>query len=310
MRKNMFFFAVVSFFILTTLLLGSCTDFDADVMAAAAPEKPEIPEEDEEFIEWTYAFSEGISAETVLDSIQGEDGLNYFVDYVITINDKYEATYMGQTSYKDSVRTIKLSEVTDAAFRNLDIMVTKGYTYYQKNDEKYVSFTFSNEKVETEQGFEASGWYVQKNEKSLTLNYNNSYSVEDTLKVNTTSAGFSGMFTDPQSGLSVDLQPVTVGVTQDYWLFHSKDNSFIYDEESARWEDRSWSDDRTLDKQHNTVMRNGTEYLRYPFFSWVNFIIRVDGEEVARPNRSAEFDYYIPYNAAEDVANGDADWRA
>ncbi len=310
MRKNNSFF-VVLFCVLFCVGLFSCTNFDADLMSySSAPEQSsEVPEEDEEFVEWEYAFTESISAETVLDSIEGENGSEYFVDYIITINDKYECIYMGETSYKDSVRTITLSESADDSFRNLNIFMSDGYVYYQECDNKQVAITFSNEKVETMEEFQADGWYVQKTEKFLTLNYTNTVSEVDTLKVYTTSAGFAGTYTDPQSGLSADLEPLTIGVTQEWWLFHSKDDSFVYNEETARWEDRSWSDDRTLDEQHNTVMRNGTEYFRYPFFSWVNFIIRIDGEEVIRPTRSAEFDYYVPYNAEDDVNNGTADWR-
>ena len=120
MKKNLFFTVVV---LLSVAMFSACSGEESVLMASlpeTPAEKPEIPEEDEDYIDWKFSFSTIVEKKTTLS----EDGV---VDFHLVINDKYEAEYMGQTHYKDSVRTYDFSNVLPAEWRNISLAMSKGF---------------------------------------------------------------------------------------------------------------------------------------------------------------------------------------
>ena len=81
MKKNLFFTVVV---LLSVVFLSACSGEESVMMASlpeAPAEKPEIPEEDEDYIDWKFSFSTIVEKKTTLS----EDGV---VDFHLVINDK------------------------------------------------------------------------------------------------------------------------------------------------------------------------------------------------------------------------------
>ena len=84
MKKNLFFTVVV---LLSVAMFSACSGEESVLMASipeAPAEKPEVPEEDEEFINWEYSHSTVVKNETTLS----EDGV---VDFNVEIKDVYTA---------------------------------------------------------------------------------------------------------------------------------------------------------------------------------------------------------------------------
>ena len=187
-------------------MFSACSGEESVLMASlpeTPAEKPEIPEEDEDYIDWKFSFSTIVEKKTTLS----EDGV---VDFHLVINDKYEAEYMGQTHYKDSVRTYDFSNVMPAEWRNISLAMSKGYKLYQKeftNHTKQLkrnSYETSNDSTVVE-----GGWTITRTSGEFHFNVISESNPEDAFDPMGSCNSFSGFFTDEHLG-EIQMDPVNI----------------------------------------------------------------------------------------------------
>lgn len=163
MKKNLFFFVAV---LLSVAMFSACSGEESVLMASlpeTPAEKPEVPKEDEEFINWEYSHSTVVKNETTLS----EDGV---VDFNVEIKDIYTAVYMGEEVSKDTVRTYNFNKVAPAEWRNVSLAMSKGYKLYQKeftNHTKQLkrnSYETSNDSTVVE-----GGWTITRSSSEFHL---------------------------------------------------------------------------------------------------------------------------------------------
>lgn len=262
----------------------------------APAEKPEIPEEDEDYINWKFSFSTIVEKKTTLS----EDGV---VDFHLVINDKYEAEYMGQTHYKDSVRTYDFSNVMSAEWRNISLAMSKGYKLYQKeftNHTKQLkrnSYETSNDSTVVE-----SGWTITRTSGEFHFNIVSETNAEDAMDPTGSCNSFAGFFTDEHLG-EIQMDPVNITMKfNGFSIKHHKDNSYRYDSETGLWLDRPW-DNGDNTQSGVSAKENGKEYLRYPVICTVKFSCEDFG---LTEKMNSEYDYWVEYNEEEWLEEGNA----
>lgn len=296
MKKNLFFTVVV---LLSVVFLSACSGEESTIMASlpeTPAEKPEIPDEDEEFVDWTFSFSTIVEKKTTLS----EDGI---VDFHLVINDKYEAEYMGQTHYKDSVRTYNFSEVAPAEWRNISLAMSKGYKLYQKeftNHTKQLkrnSYEISNDSTVVE-----GGWTITRTSGEFHFNIVSETNAEDAMDPTGSCNSFAGFFTDEHLG-EIQMDPVNITMKfNGFSIKHHKDNSYRYDSETGLWLDRPW--DNGDNTQSGVSAKEGEkEYLRYPIICTVKFSCEDFG---LTEKMNSEYDYWVEYNEEEWLEEGNA----
>lgn len=296
MKKNLFFTVVV---LLSVAMFSACSGEESVLMASipeAPAEKPEVPEEDEEFINWEFSFSTIVEKKTTLS----EDGV---VDFHLVINDKYEAEYMGQTHYKDSVRTYDFSNVMPAEWRNISLAMSKGYKLYQKeftNHTKQLkrnSYETSNDSTVVE-----GGWTITRTSGEFHFNIISETNPEDAFDPTGSCNSFSGFFTDEHLG-EIQMDPVNITMKfNGFSIKHHKDSTYRYDEESGRWIDRPWENGENV-QSGVSAKENGKEYLRYPIICTVKFSCP---EFNVDKKMYSEYDYWVEYNEEEWILEGNA----
>lgn len=296
MKKNLFFTVVV---LLSVVFLSACSG-EESVMMASLPEtpaeKPEIPEEDEDYIQWEYSHSNIIKKETILS----EDGI---VDFEVEIKDIYTAVYMGEEVSKDTVRAYNFSEVAPAEWRNISLAMSKGYKLYQKeftNHTKQLkrnSYETSNDSTVVE-----GGWTITRTSGEFHFNIVSETNAEDTMDPTGSCNSFAGFFTDEHLG-EIQMDPVNITMKfNGFSIKHHKDNSYRYDSETGLWLDRPWDDGENV-QSGVSAKENGKEYLRYPIICTVKFSCP---EFNVDKKMNSEYDYWVLYNEAEWLAEGNA----
>lgn len=291
MRKNLFFFVVV--LLSVNVLLISCAGEELVQTRAEAPEVT-VPEEDEEYLEWSYSRSELVTNLTTLE--------NGVVDFKIVIKDIYTAVYMGEEVHKDSLRTYNFSTIQSAEWRAINLAFSKGYKAYQSE--------FTNHNNMVRQSYvemdttvcENGGWTVVRESKAAHFNYVSSTCEEDSFDPVASCNNFSGYFTDEKLG-EIQLKPVVITVyPRGYESKHHKDETYRYDGENGRWLDRPWEE--AEDKQSSrSAVENGVEYMRYPIIISAEFVSEDFG---LSEMKTAEYDYWIKFNRDEAIAEGSA----
>lgn len=259
-------------------------------------EKPEVPEEDEEFINWEYSHSTVVKNETTLS----EDGV---VDFNVEIKDVYTAVYMGEEVSKDTVRAYNFSEVAPAEWRNISLAMSKGYKLYQKeftNHTKQLkrnSYETSNDSTVIE-----GGWTITRSSSEFHFNIVSETNAEDTMDPTGSCNSFAGFFTDEKLG-EITLKPVVLTMKfNGFSIKHHKDNSYRYDSETGLWLDRPWDNGENV-QSGVSAKENGKEYLRYPIICTVKFSCEDFG---LTEKMNSEYDYWVLYNEAEWLAEGNA----
>lgn len=112
MKKNLFFFVAV---LLSVAMFSACSGEESVMMASlpeAPAEKPEVPKEDEEFINWEYSRSTVVKNETTLS----EDGV---VDSTLKLK-----TYTQQCIWVKKYRKIRFAPIISAR-----LLQRNGVTY-------------------------------------------------------------------------------------------------------------------------------------------------------------------------------------
>lgn len=290
MRKNLFFFVVI---LLSVVLFSACAGEELIQTRAEAPVVT-VPEEDEEFVEWSYSHSTLEKNETTL-----VDGV---VDFKVVVKDIYTAVYMGEEVHKDSLRTYNFSTTQSAEWRAINLAFSKGYKAYQHE--------FTNHNNMARQSYvemdsticESNGWTVVRESKAAHFNYVSSTCEEDSFDPIASCNNFSGYFTDEKLG-EIQLKPVVITVyPRGYESKHHKDETYRYDGENGRWLDRPWEE--AEDKQSSrSAVENGVEYMRYPIIISAEFSCEDFG---LSEKRTAEYDYWIKFNRDEAIAEGSA----
>lgn len=259
-------------------------------------EKPEVPKEDEEFINWEYSHSTVVKNETTLS----EDGV---VDFNVEIKDIYTAVYMGEEVSKDTVRTYNFNKVAPAEWRNVSLAMSKGYKLYQKeftNHTKQLkrnSYETSNDSTVVE-----GGWTITRSSSEFHFNIVSESNPEDTMDPVGSCNSFSGFFTDEKLG-EIALKPVVLTMKfNGFSIKHHKDNSYRYDSETGLWLDRPWDNGENV-QSGVSAKENGKEYLRYPIICTVKFSCP---EFNVDKKMNSEYDYWVLYNEAEWLAEGNA----
>lgn len=282
MKKNMLFIVVI----LLSVVMSSCAGEELVQTRAEAPEVT-VPEEDEEYLEWSYSRSELVTNETTLS----EDGV---VDFTIEIKDVYTAVYMGETVSKDSTRSYNFSNIQSAEWRSLGISFSKGYKAYQKEFTNHNNLSM-DPIVSVDSTFcEEGGWSILRSSKEVQFHYNSTTNPDvDCLNPVATINSFAGTFTDERLG-EIELKPVMGKIGYNNYLFHHKDLSFVYNEETSSWENLpAWEEDAQMG---DAVVENGESYLRYPFISEAIFTVSEFGFE---ETHKAEYVWMIRYNKVE-----------
>lgn len=291
MKKNTFFFVVIV--LLSVVMFSSCAGEELVQTRAEAPVVT-VPEEDEEFVEWSYSHSTLEKNETTLE--------NGVVDFTIEIKDVYTAVYMGETVYKDTTRVYNFSDTQSAEWRAINLAFSKGYKAYQKE--------FTNHNNMARQSYvemdsticESNGWTVVRESKAAHFNYVSSTCEEDGFDPIASCNNFAGFFTDEKLG-QIQLKPVVITVyPRGYESKHHKDETYRYDGENGRWLDRPWEE--AEDKQSSrSAVENGVEYMRYPIIISAEFVSEDFG---LSEMKTAEYDYWIKFNRDEAIAEGSA----
>ena len=296
MKKNLFFFVAV---LLSVAMFSACSGEESVLMASlpeTPAEKPEVPKEDEEFINWEYSHSTVVKNETTLS----EDGV---VDFNVEIKDIYTAVYMGEEVSKDTVRAYNFSEVAPAEWRNISLAMSKGYKLYQKeftNHTKQLkrnSYESSNDTTIVE-----GGWTITRTSGEFHFNIVSETNAEDTMDPTGSCNSFSGFFTDEKLG-EIALKPVVLTMKfNGFSIKHHKDNSYRYDSETGLWLDRPW--DNGDNTQSGVSAKEGEkEYLRYPIICTVKFSCP---EFNVDKKMNSEYDYWVEYNEEEWILEGNA----
>ena len=294
--KNLFSFVVI----LSSVIFFSACDGEESVLLASMPEtpaeKPEVPKEDEEFINWEYSHSTVVKNETTLS----EDGV---VDFNVEIKDIYTAVYMGEEVSKDTVRAYNFSEVAPAEWRNISLAMSKGYKLYQKeftNHTKQLkrnSYESSNDTTIVE-----GGWTITRTSGEFHFNIVSETNAEDTMDPRGSCNSFSGFFTDEKLG-EIALKPVVLTMKfNGFSIKHHKDNSYRYDSETGLWLDRPWDNGENV-QSGVSAKENGKEYLRYPIICTVKFSCP---EFNVDKKMNSEYDYWVEYNEEEWILEGNA----
>lgn len=296
MKKNLFFFVAV---LLSVAMFSACSGEESVLMASlpeTPAEKPEVPKEDEEFINWEYSHSTVVKNETTLS----EDGV---VDFNVEIKDIYTAVYMGEEVSKDTVRAYNFSEVAPAEWRNISLAMSKGYKLYQKeftNHTKQLkrnSYESSNDTTIVE-----GGWTITRTSGEFHFNIVSETNAEDTMDPTGSCNSFAGFFTDEHLG-EIQMDPVNITMKfNGFSIKHHKDNSYRYDSETGLWLDRPWDDGENV-QSGVSAKENGKEYLRYPIICTVKFSCL---EFNVDKKMNSEYDYWVLYNEAEWLAEGNA----
>ena len=283
MKKNFFFIVVV---LLSVVLFSACAGEELIQTRAEAPVVT-VPEEDEEYVEWSYSRSELVKNETTLS----EDGV---VDFHIQIKDIYTAVYMGKTAYSDSLRSYNFSDTQSAEWRSLGISFSKGYKAYQKEFTNHNNLSMDPIVSVDEVLCEENNWSVLRSTKEVQFHYNSTTNPGvDCLNPVATINSFAGVFTDERLG-EITLKSVTGKIGYNNYLYHHKDLSFVYNEETSSWENLpAWEDDAPMG---DAVVENGESYLRYPFISEAIFSV---SEFSFEETLKAEYVWMIRYNKAE-----------
>lgn len=294
--KNLFSFVAV---LLSVVFLSACSGEESVMMASlpeAPAEKPEVPKEDEEFINWEYSHSTVVKNETTLS----EDGV---VDFNVEIKDIYTAVYMGEEVSKDTVRAYNFSEVAPAEWRNISLAMSKGYKLYQKeftNHTKQLkrnSYESSNDTTIVE-----GGWTITRTSGEFHFNIVSETNAEDTMDPTGSCNSFSGFFTDEKLG-EIALKPVVLTMKfNGFSIKHHKDNSYRYDSETGLWLDRPWDNGENV-QSGVSAKENGKEYLRYPIICTVKFSCP---EFNVDKKMNSEYDYWVEYNEEEWINEGNA----
>lgn len=292
MKKNTFFFVVIV--LLSVVMFSSCAGEELVQTRAEAPVVT-VPEEDEEFVEWSYSHSTLEKNETTLS----EDGV---VDFKIVIKDIYTAVYMGEEVHKDSLRTYNFSTIQSAEWRSVNLAFSKGYKAYQKEFTNHNNMARQSY-VEMDSTFcEEGGWTVVREEKAAHINYVSSTCEEDSFDPIASCNNFAGTFTDEKLG-EIQLKPVVITVyPRGYESKHHKDETYRYDGENGTWIDRPWETEEDRQSSRSAV-ENGTEYLRYPIIISAEFVSEDFG---LSEMKTAEYDYWIKFNRDEAIAEGSA----
>ena len=292
MKKNMLFIVVIV--LLSVVMFSSCAGEELVQTRAEAPVVT-VPEEDEEFVEWSYSHSTLEKNETTLS----EDGV---VDFHIEIKDVYTAVYMGETVYKDTTRSYNFSNIQSAEWRNVNLAFSKGYKAYQSEFTNHNNMARQSY-VEMDSTFcEEGGWTVVRETKMAHFNYVSSTCEEDSFDPIASCNNFSGYFTDEKLG-EIQLKPVVITVyPRGYESKHHKDETYRYDGESGLWIDRPWEE--AEDRQSScSAVENGKEYMRYPIIISAEFSCEDFG---LSEKMTAEYDYWILFNREEAIAEGSA----
>lgn len=294
--KNLFSFVAV---LLSVAMFSACSGEESVLMASlpeTPAEKPEVPKEDEEFINWEYSHSTVVKNETTLS----EDGV---VDFNVEIKDIYTAVYMGEEVSKDTVRAYNFSEVAPAEWRNISLAMSKGYKLYQKeftNHTKQLkrnSYESSNDTTIVE-----GGWTITRTSGEFHFNIVSETNAEDTMDPTGSCNSFAGFFTDEHLG-EIQMDPVNITMKfNGFSIKHHKDNSYRYDSETGLWLDRPWDDGENV-QSGVSAKENGKEYLRYPIICTVKFSCP---EFNVDKKMNSEYDYWVLYNEAEWLAEGNA----
>lgn len=294
--KNLFSFVAV---LLSVAMFSACSGEESVLMASlpeTPAEKPEVPKEDEEFINWEYSHSTVVKNETTLS----EDGV---VDFNVEIKDIYTAVYMGEEVSKDTVRAYNFSEVAPAEWRNISLAMSKGYKLYQKeftNHTKQLkrnSYESSNDTTIVE-----GGWTITRTSGEFHFNIVSETNAEDTMDPTGSCNSFSGFFTDEKLG-EIALKPVVLTMKfNGFSIKHHKDNSYRYDSETGLWLDRPWDNGENV-QSGVSAKENGKEYLRYPIICTVKFSCP---EFNVDKKMNSEYDYWVEYNEEEWILEGNA----
>lgn len=290
MKKNTFFFVVV---LLSVIFFSACAGEQLELTRAAAPVVT-VPEEDEEYVEWSYSHSTLVKNETTLE--------NGVVDFEIEIKDVYTAVYAGEKVYKDTTRVYNFSDTQSAEWRSVNLSFSKGYKAYQKEYTNHNNMARQSYVEMDTTVCENGGWTVVREEKAAHFNYVSSTCEEDSFDPIASCNNFAGTFTDERLG-EIQLQPVMITIyPRGYESKHHKDETYRYDGESGRWIDRPWetSDDK---QSSRSAVENGKEYLRYPIIISAEFSCPDFG---LSEKRTAEYDYWILFNREEAIAEGSA----
>lgn len=296
MKKNLFFFVAV---LLSVAMFSACSGEESVLMASlpeTPAEKPEVPKEDEEFINWEYSHSTVVKNETTLS----EDGV---VDFNVEIKDIYTAVYMGEEVSKDTVRTYNFNKVAPAEWRNVSLAMSKGYKLYQKeftNHTKQLkrnSYETSNDSTVVE-----GGWTITRSSSEFHFNIVSESNPEDAFDPTGSCNSFAGFFTDEHLG-EIQMDPVNITMKfNGFSIKHHKDNTYKYDEESGLWIDRPW--DNGDNTQSGVSAKEGEkEYLRYPIICTVKFSCP---EFNVDKKMNSEYDYWVEYNEEEWILEGNA----
>lgn len=291
MKKNTFFFVVIV--LLSLVMFSSCAGEELIQTRAEAPVVT-VPEEDEEFVEWSYSHSTLEKNETTLE--------NGVVDFHIEIKDVYTAVYAGETVYKDTTRVYNFSDTQSAEWRAINLAFSKGYKAYQKEFTNHNNMARQSY-VEMDSTFcEEGGWTVAREEKSAHFNYVSSTCEEDGFDPVASCNNFAGTFTDEKLG-EIQLNPVVITVyPRGYESKHHKDETYRYDGESGLWIDRPWEEAEDRQSSRSAV-ENGVEYMRYPIIISAEFVSEDFG---LSEMKTAEYDYWIKFNRDEAIAEGSA----
>lgn len=294
--KNLFSFVAI---LSSVIFLSACSGEESVLMASlpeTPAEKPEVPKEDEEFINWEYSHSTVVKNETTLS----EDGV---VDFNVEIKDIYTAVYMGEEVSKDTVRAYNFSEVAPAEWRNISLAMSKGYKLYQKeftNHTKQLkrnSYESSNDTTIVE-----GGWTITRTSGEFHFNIVSETNAEDTMDPTGSCNSFSGFFTDEKLG-EIALKPVVLTMKfNGFSIKHHKDNSYRYDSETGLWLDRPWDNGENV-QSGVSAKENGKEYLRYPIICTVKFSCP---EFNVDKKMNSEYDYWVEYNEEEWILEGNA----
>ena len=109
-------------------------------------------------------------------------------------------------------------------------------------------------------------------------------------------------FTDEKLG-EITLKPVVLTMKfNGFSIKHHKDNSYRYDSETGLWLDRPWDNGENV-QSGVSAKENGKEYLRYPIICTVKFSCEDFG---LTEKMNSEYDYWVLYNEAEWLAEGNA----
>ncbi len=291
MKTNLTSIIVV---LLSIVLFSACSG--EELLNERAISIPEPTPTEKPSLIWEYTGTSLVSNETTL-----VDGV---VNFEVAFEDSYSAIYEGQKLDSTAVREYSFADTRDKDFRGLNLSFSKGYKAYQKEFTNHVNLHMQPISARDTAVVAENGWNVGRETRTVQFNFNSTTNPDvDVLNPIAVCNSFWGYFSDPEKKYDgeVELKPVMVKITFDNVFSHHKDLSYKYDEKTSTWIDRPWEKEGEDKPSPYGIEINGDWFMRYAIISEAHFnVVEFDFSE----SHSAEYDWWVPFNRDEALAEG------